>query len=100
MDTELQQRGVEFSALFRRYDNLRSALLEPMPPFEKVPFYFIFVKTTPLYPSGVRSHDPRQAKTIPLGNAAGAMSVFISGENVSWKLFLLELRISKIVVKI
>ena len=37
IDTDLQQRGVEFSSLFRRYDNLRSALLEPMPPFEKDP---------------------------------------------------------------
>jgi AP-1 complex subunit gamma-1 len=37
IDTDLQQRGVEFSSLFRRYDNMRSALLEPMPPFEKDP---------------------------------------------------------------
>ena len=35
IDTDLQQRGVEFSALFRHYDGMRAALLEPMPPFEK-----------------------------------------------------------------
>ena len=35
IDTDLQQRGVEFSALFRHYDGMRSALLEPMPAFEK-----------------------------------------------------------------
>lgn len=31
---ELQQRGVEFSQLFRKYEHLRSALLERMPPME------------------------------------------------------------------
>ncbi|XP_076478355.1 adaptor protein complex 1, gamma subunit isoform X3 [Bombus vancouverensis nearcticus] len=31
---ELQQRGIEFSQLFRKYDHLRSALLERMPPME------------------------------------------------------------------
>ncbi len=35
IDTDLQQRGVEFSALFRHYDGMRAALLEPMPAFEK-----------------------------------------------------------------
>ncbi|XP_015438717.1 PREDICTED: AP-1 complex subunit gamma-1 [Dufourea novaeangliae] len=31
---ELQQRGTEFSQLFRKYDHLRPALLERMPPME------------------------------------------------------------------
>ncbi|XP_012277861.1 AP-1 complex subunit gamma-1 isoform X5 [Orussus abietinus] len=31
---ELQQRGIEFSQLFRKYENLRPALLERMPPME------------------------------------------------------------------
>jgi AP-1 complex subunit gamma-1 len=31
---ELQQRGVEFSQLFRKYEHLRPALLERMPPLE------------------------------------------------------------------
>lgn len=31
---ELQQRGVEFSQLFTRYDALRPALMERMPPME------------------------------------------------------------------
>ncbi|XP_048507816.1 AP-1 complex subunit gamma-1 isoform X3 [Athalia rosae] len=31
---ELQQRGVEFSHLFRKYEHLRPALLERMPPME------------------------------------------------------------------
>ncbi|XP_044583901.1 AP-1 complex subunit gamma-1 isoform X5 [Cotesia glomerata] len=31
---ELQQRGIEFSQLFRKYDHLRLALLERMPPME------------------------------------------------------------------
>ena len=31
---ELQQRGIEFSQLFRKYDHLRSSLLERMPPME------------------------------------------------------------------
>lgn len=31
---ELQQRGVEFSQLFRKYEHLRPALLERMPPME------------------------------------------------------------------
>ena len=30
----MQQRGIEFSQLFRKYDNLRPALLERMPPME------------------------------------------------------------------
>lgn len=34
LNVELQQRGTEFSQLFRKYDNLRSALLERMPPME------------------------------------------------------------------
>ncbi|XP_044003373.1 AP-1 complex subunit gamma-1 isoform X3 [Aphidius gifuensis] len=34
LNIELQQRGTEFSQLFRKYDNLRSALLERMPPME------------------------------------------------------------------
>lgn len=33
---ELQQRGVEFSQLFGKYNNLRGALLERMPPMEVV----------------------------------------------------------------
>ncbi|XP_025828946.1 AP-1 complex subunit gamma-1 isoform X2 [Agrilus planipennis] len=33
---ELQQRGVEFSQLFGKYNHLRSALLERMPPMEVV----------------------------------------------------------------
>lgn len=33
---ELQQRGVEFSQLFGKYNNLRPALLERMPPMELV----------------------------------------------------------------
>lgn len=31
---ELQQRGSEYSQLFAKYDNLRPALLERMPPLE------------------------------------------------------------------
>lgn len=31
---ELQQRGVEFSQLFRDHNHLRSALLEKMPPMQ------------------------------------------------------------------
>ncbi|XP_034950277.1 AP-1 complex subunit gamma-1 isoform X3 [Chelonus insularis] len=31
---ELQQRGIEFSQLFRKFDHLRPALLERMPPME------------------------------------------------------------------
>ncbi|XP_033226333.1 AP-1 complex subunit gamma-1 isoform X8 [Belonocnema kinseyi] len=31
---ELQQRGIEFSQLFKKYDHLRPALLERMPPME------------------------------------------------------------------
>ena len=35
MEIDLQQRGVEFSVLFRQHDSMRSALLEPMPPMER-----------------------------------------------------------------
>ncbi len=31
---EMQQRGSEYSQLFAKYDNLRPALLERMPPLE------------------------------------------------------------------
>lgn len=34
LNVELQQRGIEFSQLFRKYDHLRPALLERMPPME------------------------------------------------------------------
>lgn len=34
LNIELQQRGTEFSQLFRKYDHLRPALLERMPPME------------------------------------------------------------------
>ncbi|XP_008548775.1 AP-1 complex subunit gamma-1 isoform X2 [Microplitis demolitor] len=34
LHVELQQRGIEFSQLFRKYDHLRPALLERMPPME------------------------------------------------------------------
>ena len=34
MHIELQQRGIEFSQLFKKYDHLRPALLERMPPME------------------------------------------------------------------
>ncbi|KAL1491882.1 hypothetical protein ABEB36_012409 [Hypothenemus hampei] len=36
LQIELQQRGVEFSALFGKYSHLRPALLERMPPMELV----------------------------------------------------------------
>ena len=32
---ELQQRAVEYSALFQKHDNLRPGVLERMPQFEK-----------------------------------------------------------------
>ncbi len=32
---DLQQRGVEYSQLFRKFEHMRAALLEPMPPMEK-----------------------------------------------------------------
>lgn len=35
MEIDLQQRGVEFSQLFSKFENMRSALLEPMPPMER-----------------------------------------------------------------
>ncbi|EEB10075.1 conserved hypothetical protein [Pediculus humanus corporis] len=34
LNVELQQRGVEFSQLFKKYEHLRPALLERMPPME------------------------------------------------------------------
>ncbi|XP_023611797.1 AP-1 complex subunit gamma-1 isoform X4 [Myotis lucifugus] len=36
IDVELQQRAVEYNALFKKYDHMRSALLERMPVMEKV----------------------------------------------------------------
>uniref|UniRef100_A0A4W5Q8R2 AP-1 complex subunit gamma n=1 Tax=Hucho hucho TaxID=62062 RepID=A0A4W5Q8R2_9TELE len=35
IDVELQQRAVEYNALFKKYDHMRSALLERMPIMEK-----------------------------------------------------------------
>ena len=35
VEVDLQQRGVEFSQLFRKYSGMRTALLEPMPPIER-----------------------------------------------------------------
>ena len=35
LQIDLQQRGVEFSQLFRKFDHMRAALLEPMPPMER-----------------------------------------------------------------
>ncbi|XP_036390911.1 AP-1 complex subunit gamma-1 isoform X1 [Megalops cyprinoides] len=35
IDVELQQRAVEYNALFKKYDHMRSALLERMPVMEK-----------------------------------------------------------------
>lgn len=35
LNVELQQRGVEYSQLFSRYDAMRGPLLERMPPFER-----------------------------------------------------------------
>ena len=32
---EVQQRSVEYSALFAKHDNLRPGVLEPMPNFDK-----------------------------------------------------------------
>ncbi|XP_058797953.1 AP-1 complex subunit gamma-1 isoform X3 [Phymastichus coffea] len=34
LNIELQQRGIEFSQLFRKYEHMRPALLERMPPME------------------------------------------------------------------
>lgn len=36
INMEMQQRGSEYSQLFAKYDNLRPALLERMPPLEVV----------------------------------------------------------------
>ncbi|XP_043562758.1 AP-1 complex subunit gamma-1 isoform X1 [Chiloscyllium plagiosum] len=36
IDVELQQRAVEYNALFKKFDHMRSALLERMPIMEKV----------------------------------------------------------------
>lgn len=35
LEIDLQQRGVEFSQLFRKFEGMRAALLEPMPPMER-----------------------------------------------------------------
>jgi AP-1 complex subunit gamma-1 len=35
LQIDLQQRGVEFTQLFTRFEGMRSALLEPMPAFER-----------------------------------------------------------------
>ena len=35
LEIDLQQRGVEFSQLFRKHNAMRTALLEPMPPMER-----------------------------------------------------------------
>lgn len=35
LDVELQQRALEYSVIFTKYDHHRTALLEKMPPFEK-----------------------------------------------------------------
>ncbi|XP_018019345.1 AP-1 complex subunit gamma-1 isoform X2 [Hyalella azteca] len=35
LNVELQQRGVEYTQLFTRYDSMRGPLLERMPPFER-----------------------------------------------------------------
>ena len=35
LEIDLQQRGVEFSQLFRKYNGMRTALLEQMPPMER-----------------------------------------------------------------
>lgn len=35
LEIDLQQRGVEFSTLFRQFDGMRAAILEPMPPMER-----------------------------------------------------------------
>ena len=35
MEIDLQQRGVEFSALFKNHSSMKAALLEPMPPMER-----------------------------------------------------------------
>eukprot|EP00096_Caligus_rogercresseyi_P012524 TRINITY_DN5278_c0_g1_i1.p1 TRINITY_DN5278_c0_g1~~TRINITY_DN5278_c0_g1_i1.p1 ORF type:complete len:874 (-),score=308.91 TRINITY_DN5278_c0_g1_i1:522-3143(-) len=35
MEVDLQQRGVEFSRLFREHNNIRPAILEAMPPMER-----------------------------------------------------------------
>lgn len=34
LDVELQQRGIEFTQLFKAYNHLRPALLEKMPPMQ------------------------------------------------------------------
>lgn len=34
--TEVQQRAVEYSAMFQKHNNLRPGVLEPMPKFEKL----------------------------------------------------------------
>ncbi|XP_075876683.1 AP-1 complex subunit gamma-like 2 [Nelusetta ayraudi] len=37
IDVELQQRAVEYNALFKKYDHMRAAVLERMPVIEKTP---------------------------------------------------------------
>uniref|UniRef100_UPI00398ED580 AP-1 complex subunit gamma-1-like n=1 Tax=Pristiophorus japonicus TaxID=55135 RepID=UPI00398ED580 len=37
LDVELQQRAVEYNALFKKYDHMRSAVLERMPLMNKIP---------------------------------------------------------------
>ena len=35
LEIDLQQRGVEFSQLFRKYNSMRNAILEPVPLLER-----------------------------------------------------------------
>lgn len=72
MDIDLQQRGVEFSQLFRKHQNLRSALLEPMPPIERE------VSQTN-GGSGVIETIPDQSNESLLGG--GDLGISIIGDN-------------------
>lgn len=89
---EMQQRGSEYSQLFLKYDNLRPALLERMPPLEVSHHssHISEITNGEQTPSPMSGDELAIAESEPVQDPVSAYISIIKGFN-HWRLFFVRM---------